>query len=102
MKIVKVFAMVVVVIMILNFVAFSVAHVLTHGKMFGSATGAVIGFSKFPRDIKAAFAALTAKVKYFQLEVDPNFKYVNQLDENIYNLVSYYSADADYLDLALE
>ncbi|MEO7990617.1 MAG: arylsulfotransferase family protein [Chryseolinea sp.] len=101
MRIVKGFAKVIVVIMILNLVAFSVAHVLTHGKMFGKATGWVIGFATFPRQIKETFGQLSAKVKHHQLEVDHSLKYINNLNKDFYGLVSYYSDDADYLDLKL-
>ncbi len=101
MRILKGVATVVVVIMILNAVAFSVIHVLTHGKMFGKASGLVIDFALFPSEIKKAFGQLTAKVKNYQLRVDPKFEHINQLETDLYGLVSYNSAHGDSLELKL-
>lgn len=101
MKVLRRLALVVVGIMILNAVAFSVMHVLTHGKMFGKASGLVIDFALFPSEVKKAFGQLTNKVKIYQLHVDPKFQPVNQLDSDVFGLLSYNSKNADSLELKL-
>ncbi len=101
MKVLRGFAAAVVVIMILSVVAFSVKHILSRGKMFGKASGAILEFASFPHKINEAISQVTAKVKNYQLVVDHRFKSVNQLDTNVYGLISYNSDNADYLVLKL-
>jgi len=101
MKLLRGIATTVVVLTVLNLVAFSVKHVLTHGKMFGSATGFVIEFANFPRKIKEALEAVSAEVTHYQIKKDPQFVPVNQLEKDVYCLVSFYTPMADSLDVRL-
>ncbi len=101
MKVLRIVAAVVVALMVLNAVAFSVIHVLTHGKMFGKASGLVIDFATFPSEIKRAVQQITSKVKIYQLHIDPKFQHINHLDSDVYGLVSYNSKNADSLTFKL-
>ncbi len=101
MRILKAFAKIVVAILILNLVAFSVMHVLTHGKMFGSASGIILDFASFPRIMKDAFKQITSPVRNHQLPIDPSFEAVNALDQDVFTLESHYSKDASALELEL-
>ncbi len=101
MKVLRRVASVVVILMVLNAVAFSVVHVLTHGKMFGKASGFIIDFATFPSEIKNTISQLTAKVKNYQLGIDHKFTSINQLDRDVYGLISYNSENADSLELKL-
>jgi hypothetical protein len=101
MKIVRFFAKVVVGLALANFVAFGTIHVLTHGNMFGSASGLVIGFASFPRTVKLVLDQITAPVAHYQLSVDKKFEPKNALDNDIYALTSHYNATADTLRIEL-
>ena len=101
MKIVKSFAKGVVVIAAFSFVAFSVLHVVTHGRMFGRSSGFILDFASFPRLVKDVVSSVTSPVRHYQLQVDPDFEAVNNLQQDVFTLESYYAADASHLELKL-
>lgn len=101
MKIAKAFAKFVIIIAILNLVAFSVMHVLTHGKMFGGASGLIVDFASFPRLVKDTFKQLSGPVRHYQLPVDRSFSPVNKLQDDVYTLESYYNVNASALEIKL-
>lgn len=101
MKIVKALAVIVLTFAVLSFVAFSVLHVVSHGQMFGRASGLVIDFANFPRLAKDAIHAMTSPIRHYQLPVDRDFEHVNNLPQDLYTLESYYSPDASHLLIRL-
>ena len=84
----RVISLVVLILTFLSVFAFSIKHILQGGRRFGALTRPILHFTNFPGTVMNVYSTLTDNVHL--VEIDPNFKPINQLDYDVFALNGHY------------
>ncbi|NNC95271.1 MAG: hypothetical protein HKN92_06875 [Chitinophagales bacterium] len=87
------FARIVVITSLLNFSAYAVYHVMSGGERFGSYSKHILSFATFPGKIYVASTQIVFGFHPYKVEKDEQFHEVNELDQDLFTLVSHYNSD---------